>query len=75
MTSRYDVATARQVLDTLPATLRTTRVNAGITVRAAAHEMGIAPSTLIRLESGHADRAFPATLTAALTFIHAHSPD
>jgi hypothetical protein len=68
-----DIATARRVLTTLPAALRAARATAGIGVRAAARDMGIAPSTLTRLEADHA--ASLTTLIAALTFIHAHSPD
>jgi transcriptional regulator with XRE-family HTH domain len=75
MSSRYIIA--RYVLETLPATLRATRVNAKITVRAAAHEMGMSTRTLARLEAdpaGHNHRHDTATLVKALTFIDAHQP-
>jgi hypothetical protein len=76
MTNRYIIA--RWVLETLPGTLRETRVNARVSIRAAAHEMRMSTRTLARLEADpavHHHRHDIATLVKALTFIDAHQPD
>ncbi len=61
------------VLQELPTMLRETRVDAGIPVRAAAHEIGIGKSTLARLEAGQDHHTDLDTIRKALRFIHAHS--
>jgi predicted transcriptional regulator len=71
--SRY--ATALEVLADLPATLRATRTTAGVSIRDAAHQIGIGKATLERLESGNVDYVALATVVKAIAFIEAHNPD
>lgn len=73
MSSRYDIT--QHVLETLPATLRAARINAGITVRAGAAEIGISKATLARLESARSSRINMATVLKVLAFIRAHPVD
>lgn len=73
MTSRY--VTALDVLADLPATLRATRIAAGVTMRDAPKRIGIGNTTLARLESGQIDHVSLRTVVKAITFIEAHNPD
>jgi transcriptional regulator with XRE-family HTH domain len=65
-------AEAEATLLDLPAALKTTRTRLGLTLKAAAAQIGVTTQTLSRLESGDTSNPTQTTILATLRWLATH---